>query len=283
MILIFVVLDHFSKFPFLKPVKKFTAEAILKYLEEELIHCFGVPEVIVSDNGVQFKSHAFNKLLEKYKIAHSYTAIYSPQGNASERVNRTAIAAIKAYIHPSQNNWDDQLSKICCSLRSSWHTAINTTPYRLTFGQNMITNGSTYKLLKRLNLLEDRSVCFERDDSFDIERDKAITSMRKQHQRNENAYNLRAREVSFNVGQEVYRRNFTQSNFEKGYSAKLAPNFIKSRIKRKLGNSYYDVEDLNSHYIGRFHAKDRKQYAKLINFHLAPSVDPAFKGLPSKA
>lgn len=37
----FVVLDNFSKFPFLKPVKKFTAEAIVKYLEEELIQCFG--------------------------------------------------------------------------------------------------------------------------------------------------------------------------------------------------------------------------------------------------
>lgn len=183
---VFVVLDHFSKFPFLKPVKKFTADAILKYVEEDLLHCFGVPEVVVSDNGVQFKSHAFNNLLRKYNISHSYTAVYAPQGNASERVNRSVIAAIKAYISPSQNNWDEQLSKICCSLRSSWHSAINITPYKLTFGQNMITNGSTFKLLKNLEMLEDRSVCFNREDSFNIEREKAITTMRKQHQRNEN-------------------------------------------------------------------------------------------------
>lgn len=123
----------------------------------------------------------------------------------------------------------------------------------------MITKGSTNKLLKSLELLEDRSVCFERDHSFDIERDKALTTMRKQHTRNENAYNLRTSDVSFVVGQEVYRRNFAQSNFAKGYNAKLAPTFIKSRIKRKLGESYYDVEYLQGQYIGKFHAKDLKQ------------------------
>lgn len=256
---VFVVVDHFTKFPFLKPVKKFTVEAILKYVEEDLLHCFGIPEVVVSDNGVQFKSHAFNNLLKKYNIGHSYTAMYAPQGNVSERVNRSVIAAIKAYISPSQNNWDEQLSKICCSLRSSFHTAVNTTPYRLTFGQHMITNGSTYKMLKRLEMLEDRSVCFNRDDSFNIEREKAKETMEKQHIRNENTYNLRGRVVSFVDGQEVYRRNFSQSNFAMGYNAKLAPSFIKSRIRRKLGDTYYEIEDLNGRYVGKFHAKDLKQ------------------------
>jgi len=64
--------------------------------------------------------------------------------------------AIKAYIHPNQENWDQNLSKICCSFRLSFYNAVNNTPYRLVFGQLMVTHASTYELLRRLNLLEDR-------------------------------------------------------------------------------------------------------------------------------
>lgn len=192
-------------------------------------------------------------------MQHAYTASYAPQGNASERVNRSVIAAIKAYINPNQNNWDENLSSICCSLRSSLHTAMNNTPYRLVFGQHVMTNGRNYELLRRLNLLEDRSVSFDKDDSIDIMRDQAARSMQKQHTRNEATYNMRSREVSFTEGQEIVRRNFPQSNFAKGFAAKLAPSFLKARIRKKQGSAYYEVEDIQGNYIGKYPAKDLKQ------------------------
>lgn len=64
-----------------------TADPVIKYLENELFHTFGVPETIVSDNGSQFRSQQFNKLLDRYGIKHIYTAVHAPQANASERVN----------------------------------------------------------------------------------------------------------------------------------------------------------------------------------------------------
>jgi len=79
---IFVVLDHLSKFRFLKPVKKFTADAIT-YLEEDLFHCFGISESVVSDIGVQLKSLMFSSMLKKYNIEHTYTAFCAPEAYAS--------------------------------------------------------------------------------------------------------------------------------------------------------------------------------------------------------
>lgn len=145
---IFNVLDHFSKFCFLRPVKKFTADAIIKYLEEDLFHTFGVPESIVSDNGTQFRGKKFNELLRSFNINHVYTAVHPPQANASERLNRSVISAIKAYIRPDQKDWDEKLSHVSCALRSKIHSSLGTSPYVMTFGQNMITNGSTYRLLR---------------------------------------------------------------------------------------------------------------------------------------
>jgi len=50
---ILIILDHFSKFTFLKAVKKFNTKVIISILRDEIFSCFGVPETVVSDNGTQ--------------------------------------------------------------------------------------------------------------------------------------------------------------------------------------------------------------------------------------
>jgi len=85
---IFIILDHYSKFVFLKAVKKMTADVVVKYLQQELFHTFGVPETIVSDNGPQFKSEPFQKLL----IGSSHkdpSTIYHPLNGWSIRFCRS--------------------------------------------------------------------------------------------------------------------------------------------------------------------------------------------------
>jgi len=252
---IFIVLDHFSKFLFLKPVKKINASVVIKYLEGELFMTFGVPETVVSDNGSQFRSEAFQKLMKSYEISHM-TAVHSPQANASERVNRSVISAIRAYLRPDQKDWDEYLNRICCALRTSIHASLGTTPYYMAFGQYMVTSGSTYSLLRRLNMLDDRSLMFNRQASFEIIRGEATKQMQKAHDRNEKRYNLRSRDVSYAEGQEVFRSNFKQSCFQTGYNAKFGPSFVKARVRRKLGRSYYELEDLQGRLLGNYHAKD---------------------------
>ena len=81
--------------------------------------------------------------------------------------------------------------------------------------------------------------------------------MRKAHERHEKTYNIRSREVVFNTGQEVFRRNFAQSSWRDNFNAKLANKFIKCRVVRKIGNSLYELEDLQGKKIPlRYHAKD---------------------------
>ncbi|XP_070141639.1 uncharacterized protein [Drosophila kikkawai] len=148
--------------------KKLSADVVIKYMQQELLHTFGFPETIVSDNGSQFKAEAFQKFLRKYQISHTLTAAYSPQANASERVNRSVIAAIRSYVRGDQKDWDEQLSSICCALRSAVHSAIGTTPYYMVFGQHFLSSGSSYKLLRSLGCLEDRSTMLTREDSLEV-------------------------------------------------------------------------------------------------------------------
>lgn len=123
----------------------------------------------------------------------------------------------------------------------------------------MITNASVYPLLRQLQMLDDRTVRFNKNDSLAIMGSRAKEIMSKQFDRNQRSYNLRSMEVTYAEGQEVFRRNFKQSSFERGYNSKLAPTFLKARVRKKLGNSYYELEDLQGNIVGKYHAKDMRQ------------------------
>ena len=56
--LLFVVIDKFTKWPEVEPVRKVTAQSAMMFLKG-LVCRFGVPARIITDNGTQFTSHAF--------------------------------------------------------------------------------------------------------------------------------------------------------------------------------------------------------------------------------
>lgn len=56
---ILVVLDGFSKFVAMFPVRKITAAAVVSHLVGKYFSCSGVPSCIVSDNTAVFKSCCF--------------------------------------------------------------------------------------------------------------------------------------------------------------------------------------------------------------------------------
>lgn len=219
-----IILDHFSKFHWLCPLKKFTSSLIQEFLQKHIFHVYGVPETIVSDNGSQFRSNNLNVFLTSYGIQHIYTALYSPQSNASERVNRSLIAGIRAYLKKDHHLWDGNLSFISCALRNSYHQAIKCSPYHALFGFDMVTHGTSYELLRKLKLLNEPTSELSRDDKLQQIRHNIRKHIQDAYGINKHQYNLRTRPVNFHIGQEVFRRNFAQSNFEKVFT----PNCLLS-------------------------------------------------------
>lgn len=253
-----IVLDHLTKFHWLCPLKKFTSSVIQDFLLKHIFHIYGIPEFIVSDNGSQFKSNDFNAFLTKLGIKHTYTALYSPQANASERVNRSIIAAIRAYLKEDHRMWDVHLSSISCALRNAFHQSIKCSPYFATFGFNMITHGDTYNLLKNVQMLNEPLSPLNREDQLTLLRKELRKNIAIAHATNRDQYNLRTRPISYSIGQTVYRKNFSQSSTEKSFNAKLAPVYVKAIVKSKLGTNYYVLEDVEGKSTGTYHAKDMR-------------------------
>lgn len=253
-----IVLDKFSKFVLLKPLYKASSDRINRYLETEVFHTYGVPETILSDNGVQFRAKTFNELLFRYGVSHMRTATHSPQANASERVNRSILAAIRAYIGEDQRDWDKNISSISASLRSSVHVSTSFSPYYLVFGGQMVQHGSTYEILRKLNSVDEPSTeVLPPVDLRSLVRKKVVEKLRNAHTAHEKAYNTRCKATSFLPGQEIYRRIFAQSDFAKGFNSKLGKQWKKARIVCKKGGSMYMLEDMSGRPLSMcYHAKD---------------------------
>lgn len=118
----------------------------------------------------------------------------------------------------------------------------------------MIAHDTVYRLARKLKLL---------NESESNLLPKGVKSeLLHNHQaylKNEKTYNTRCRAVKYLPGQEVYRRNFRQSEFKSEYNAKPDNKFLRCRITRPVGNSLYELEDLKGRIRGLFHAKDLKE------------------------
>lgn len=256
-----IVLDQFSKFVLIKPLRKANASSIISFIESNVFHFFGVPEHIFSDNGVQYVSREFAFFLKKYGVTHTRTAIYSPQANASERVNRSILSAIRAEVGADQRDWDVQISSISAALRNNVHESTGFSPFYLVFGHHMIQHGTTYELLRSLSSLPNHDIeILPPPDFRQIVHSQVKANLLRAHQKHERAYNMRSRNIDYQPGQEVYRRIFAQSDFSKNFNAKLGKQWAKARIRKKKGGCIYDLEDLQGKPITlSYHAKDLKQ------------------------
>lgn len=212
---IFIVVDHFTKFTFLKAMRDATTINVIKFLLSGIFH---------------------------YKIKHIKTAVYSPQSNASEGVNQSVIAAIRAYLNDDHRDLDLYLSEIECALRTSVHSATGVTPFFSLFGYHMFSCGSDYKLSRRLMSMSDHQIKdLERPDKFELIREKVKSKMHEVYEKSSARYNKRAQIVKFVPGQEVYRRNTVLSDFAKDRNAKFCKKFLKYRIMKLVGNNMYEL------------------------------------------
>ncbi|GAA0164997.1 hypothetical protein LIER_20507 [Lithospermum erythrorhizon] len=76
-----VVVDYSSKGVEAAPLKKTGSDNIAKFLWKHVITRFGVPNILLSNNGPQFGSEELARFCEKYNIEHRFSPVYYPQSN----------------------------------------------------------------------------------------------------------------------------------------------------------------------------------------------------------
>ena len=131
-----VVIDEFSRFPFVFPCPAMTTTIVLKCLDKLFTLC-GTPAFIHSDNGPAFVSREFKNYLIQKRIASSKSSIYHPVGNGqAERtvgtVWKTIQLALKTRNLP-MSQWELVVDDALHAMRSLVCTATNASPHERFF------------------------------------------------------------------------------------------------------------------------------------------------------
>lgn len=261
---ILVIVDHLSKFPLVIPLRNSTSKLVCPAIENHLFLMFGQPRILMCDNGSQLLSQHFRNLLVSYGVKQVFTPNYHPQANITERQNRILETMIRCYVKDNHKDWDKLLPKLACAMRTQVHEVLGYSPYFVVFGREFPVNLESVKLRDDEGFEIDQSVLskekFElRSNAFQKLYAEIKERVTKAAERNKKYYDLRHRDVRYEIGDKVYRRNFPQSDATKHFSAKLAPKFVGPFvIFKKVSPWVYKLKDLEGNFRGQWHVKDLK-------------------------
>jgi len=122
--------------------KSKSSEEISLIFDREWLCRYAHPKMVIFDSGTEFSSE-FYELLHSYRIQPKATTIKNPQSNAIvERLHLTISNSLRA-MHLFSRSTDNTsihgiLHSIAWALRTTFHTALRTSPGQLAFGRDMI-------------------------------------------------------------------------------------------------------------------------------------------------
>uniref|UniRef100_A0A6G3MEG1 Uncharacterized protein K02A26 (Trinotate prediction) n=1 Tax=Henneguya salminicola TaxID=69463 RepID=A0A6G3MEG1_HENSL len=140
-----IIVDAFSKWPEVYPMNQISSQATVRNLRN-FVARFGIPEVIVSDNGRQFISEEIQSFFNANNIKHIRTAPFHPAANGlAERF----VQSFKRCVTRSNTVTDKEIENFLMAYRSSPHSTTGKSPYQILFKREMRTLLSTIKENKR--------------------------------------------------------------------------------------------------------------------------------------
>lgn len=128
------IIDSFSKFIILRPVRNTTSKAVIQTLLD-ISQFVGIPSQIISDRGSSFTSRIFKSFCEENGIKHILTAVRTPRANGQiERYFRTVNVALSSMTNNEDgSDWDQHVLAIQWGINSVKHKITQETPQRLLF------------------------------------------------------------------------------------------------------------------------------------------------------
>lgn len=134
---ILVIIDSFTKYVRLCPIKQKTTDASIKALNQVFTE-LGAPRRLIADRATAFQSGKFKEFLEEWSVELHLIATGVPRGNGQvERVMRTLFNAMRAVLNDKdEKNWTKVLPDIEDDLNVTVNKSTGYAPWVLMFGEN---------------------------------------------------------------------------------------------------------------------------------------------------
>ncbi|GFW24381.1 hypothetical protein TNCV_606271 [Trichonephila clavipes] len=236
---IFTVVDAFTKFTWLYPVKTVSAESAIEKLKQQQ-KTFGNPIRIISDRGSAFTSKLFNDYCDEENIQHLQIATGVPRGNGQvERIHRNLIPVLTKLSLDDSTKWYKHVDRLQRILNSTISRSTKWTPFELLVGIKMRNKEDI--LIKDLLLEEIAKELLEQREFLRNDAKKNIVTLQSE---NRKTYNRRRKKASLYKEGDLVAIQRTQF----GAGLKLRPKFLGPyKVTKVNSKDRYEVEKVGQH------------------------------------
>nr|XP_027082689.1 uncharacterized protein LOC113705025 [Coffea arabica] len=206
-----VAVDYFTKWVEAESLKNITGSAVQKFFWKNVVCRFGLPRVVISDNGRQFADNPFKAWCEELGIKQHFTSVGHPQANGqAENFNRTLLHGLKTRLHRAGSSWMEELPSVLWSYRTTPRSATQETPFSLTYGSEAVVPAEFITPSPRMAAYAAEVNEEERRVDLDLAEEKRdVTAAKVATYKNILAsyYNARVKHLRFSPGDLVLRKN----------------------------------------------------------------------------
>ena len=133
-----VVIDNFTKYLELFPIKDGTALTIPDKLPNEYIPQNGAPEQLHTDQGQTLNAKVVIDVCDILQTCKTRTTPFHPQSDsATERLIRTVNVMLSKVVSEDQKDWDTKLGSVVMAYNAAVHKSTGFNPYFLEHGREM--------------------------------------------------------------------------------------------------------------------------------------------------
>ena len=134
---VIVCVEPTTRYIITSPITTTSAAQVLRFMRDSIIHNYGLPMVITTDNASCFTGDKFKEFCAKCHITHKLITPYTPTANSYvERVIQTITTSLKTYCTVKSIDWETHLKAVTHAINNTKHKSTGFTPHFLLHGYN---------------------------------------------------------------------------------------------------------------------------------------------------
>ena len=136
---VLVAVDYFTKWAEVEALANIQDVDVKKFMWKNIVTRFGVPNSLISDNGLKFDSWAFRKFCSDLGIKNKYFTLAYPQSNGqTEAVNKIIVNGLKKRLDGAKGKWAEDLPNVLWAYRTMPRRSTGEMSFSLTYGAEVV-------------------------------------------------------------------------------------------------------------------------------------------------
>ena len=131
--------DYCTKWVEAEPLANIRDVDAKRFVWKNIVTRFGVPHVLILDNGLQFDNKMFRRYCGELGITNRYSTPAYPQGNEqAEAVNKVIVNELKKRLDDAKGKWVEELPHVLWTYRTILRRSTRETPFSMTYGAKAV-------------------------------------------------------------------------------------------------------------------------------------------------